>query len=264
MQNFPVGSDAVVEIPFWNNDGDPITPTGLSYRVTGSWGDEIVVPTVIANLTGTSTTITVPAAVFALPGGYTIELSIAVGSQTFIQETIVGIVPVARLEFLRNTFLSRAGAAYVASSIPNLVYWVGAEKGDHEVALMEAFRRITLMSFSVPWPTSNAQDRIEDDEQSIITPRMWPLMTTTAFAEYPEHFRYALTHAQLIEANAVLASANDPLTARRRGGVFSEKIGESSIMFKSGVRPLDEDTISRAALNLLSQFLNNRITTTRA
>lgn len=263
MKTFPVGTDAVVELPFWDNDGNPVTPTGLSYRVVNGVGEIIAGPTTISDLTGTSTEITVPAATFTAPGGYALELSIAVGTQTFFQEEIIGITPVVRLEFLKNTFQSRAAALYVGNSIPNLVYWLGAEKADQEVALMEAFRRITLLNFHIPWPELiDMQSRIAPNYQSHITPRMWPLMTPDAFAVYPQNFRDALNKAQVIEANAILTA--DPTTERRRSGVFSEKIGESSIMFKSGVRPLDEDQISRPALNVLARFLNNRITLTRS
>jgi hypothetical protein len=91
---------------------------------------------------------------------------------------------------------------------------------------------------------------------------MWPLMTASVWQEYPAYFRDALARAQVIQANALLTF--DPIADRRRAGVFSEKIGESSMMFKNGVRKLDEDTVCRPALNELAQFINNRITLTRA
>jgi hypothetical protein len=106
------------------------------------------------------------------------------------------------------------------------------------------------------------QNRIAPRYQSHITPRMWPLMTPEIWTIYPDYFKEALNRAQIIQANFLLTpnSAAD----RRRDGVFSEKIGESSIMFKNGVRPLDEDTVCRPAMNVLAQFLNTRITTTRS
>lgn len=262
MLSFRIGADAVVELPFWNDDGDPVTPTGLSYRVLDSTGAETVAATTIADLSGTETIITVPSAVLTAPGAYQIELSISVSAQTYIQEAIFTVTPVTRLEILKNTFQSRLNAVYLGTMIPNLTYWIGAEREDQEVALIEAFRRITLLNFYIPWPDAiDVMNRIAPAYQSHITPRMWPLMTSEIWATYPEYFRQAVLNAQVVEANAVLTV--DPMKSRREGGLFSEKIGESSIMFKSGVRPLS-DGLSRDAMSILSQFIANRITVTRS
>jgi hypothetical protein len=264
MKTFPVGTDAVVEVAFLDNDGNPVTPIALSYVVKDATGENVVDATAIAGLTGTSTDIAVPHGLISTPGGYSVELFITVaGGQVFIQEEIFAVQPQARLQFLVNTFQTRASAAYVSSSIPNLISWMGADKDDQTVALIEAFRRITLLNFFIPWPeVLDLQNRIAPRYQSHLTPRMWPLMTPEIWAIYPDYFKDALNRAQVIQANALLTS--DPMADRRRGGLFSEKIGESSIMFKNGVRPLDNDNVSRDAMNVLAQFINNRISITRS
>lgn len=264
MLTVPVGTNAVVELPFIDNDGDPVTPTALAYVVKNAEGEQIVPSTPISTLTGTSTTVTVPSGLISAAGGYSIELFITVASgAVFVQEEIFLVKQVARLQFLVNSFQTRAQAAYTASTVPNLISWLGADKEDQEVALMEAYRRLILQNYFIPWPeVLDLQNRIAPRYQSHITPRMWPLMTPTLWEVYPDYFKEALNRAQVIQANFLLTS--DPTADRRRGGVFSEKIGESSIMFKSGVRPLDEDTVCRPAMNVLTQFLNTRITTTRS
>jgi hypothetical protein len=264
MKTFPVGTDAVVEVSFLDNDGSPVTPTALAYVVKDGQGEEIVPLTTIATLTGTSTDINVPHGLLTTPGGYSVELFITIaGGQVFIQEEVFAVQPQTRLEFLVNTFQTRANALYVAGSIPNLISWMGAGKDDQTVALIEAFRRITLLNFFIPWPeVLDLQNRIAPRYQSHLTPRMWPLMTPEIWTIYPDYFKDALNRAQVIQANALLTP--DPMGDRRRGGLFSEKIGESSIMFKNGVRPLDGDGVNRDAINVLAQFLNNRITITRS
>lgn len=263
MQTFPVGTNAVVEIEFSNNDGDPVTPTALSYTVLNGSGETVRADTPIADLTGTSTIVTVPHALIAAPGGYAIELSITVaGGEVFVQEAVFGVVPQVRLEFLKNTFQSRASALFIANSIPGLSSWAGASRNEQETALIEAFSRITRLNFFIPWPElMDVQNRIAPEYQSHLTPRMWPLMTPSLYAIYPDYFRDALNKAQVAQANFLLT--DDPIGDRRRGGLFSEKIGESSIMFKNGVRPLDE-TVCREAMNYLTQFINTRITLTRS
>jgi hypothetical protein len=263
MLTFPVGTNAVVEVPFLDNDGSPVTPTALSYVVKDASGENVVDTTAITVLTGTSTDITVPNGLISTPGGYSAELFITVaGGQVFVQEEVFLVKPTVQLQFLVNTFQTRANALYTGNSIPNMLYWMGATKDDQTAALIEAFRRITLLNFFIPWPeVLDLQNRIAPRYQSHLTPRMWPLMTPDIWTIYPDYFKDALNRAQVIQANALLNV--DPRADRRRAGVFSEKIGESSIMFKSGVRPLD-DLVSRDAMNALSQFLNTRITTTRS
>lgn len=262
MNKVPVGTDAVVEISFLDNDGDPVTPTALAYVVKNGAGEEIVGLTPIADLTGTSTEITVPNGLIATPGGYSVELFVTVGSQVFVQEEIFTVQPVNQLQFLVNTFQTRAQALYVAGSLSNMTMWLGASKSDQTVALIEAFRRITLLNFVISWPETEAQDFLQPRWRERLTPLMWPLMTPVIWAEYPQYFKDAIARAQVIQANDLLT--DDPMASRRRAGLFSEKIGESSMMFKNGVRPLDNDKVCRPALNELAQFLNTRITLTRS
>jgi hypothetical protein len=263
MRTFPVGTNAVVEVPFLDNDGSPVTPVALAYAVKDSAGEDVVPLTAIATLTGTSTDISIPNGLISTPGGYSIELFITVaGGEVLVQEEVFAVQPTVKLQFLVNTFQTRANALYVSGSIPNLIAWMGATKDDQTTALIEAFRRITLLNFFIPWPeVLDLQNRIAPRYQSHLTPRMWPLMTPDIWTIYPDYFKDALNRAQVIQANALLNS--DPMADRRRAGVFSEKIGESSLMFKSGVRPLD-DAVSRDAMNALAQFINNRISVTRS
>jgi hypothetical protein len=263
MQSFPVGTNAVVEVPFLDSDGNPVTPTALAYVVKDGQGTTLVDTTAISVLSGTSTDIAIPGGLLAAPGGYSVELFITIaGGEVYIQEEVFAVKPLVQLQFLTNTFQTRANALYVSGSIPNLISWMGATKDAQTAALIEAFRRITLLNFFIPWPeVLDLQNRIAPRYQSHLTPRMWPLMTPDIWTIYPDYFKDALNRAQVIQANQLLTA--DPMADRRRGGLFSEKIGESSVMFKSGVRPLD-DIVSRDAMTALSQFLNTRITTTRS
>jgi hypothetical protein len=262
MIGIPVGSDATLDVPFVDLNGDPVTPTGLAYAVYDGEGVPIVELTPIADLTGTHATITVPAGLHAQPGGYSIQLFITVGSQTFIEEVVYGVFAVNSLVFLKNSFQTFAQAFYLATNIPNLTSITGSSKKEIVPALIEAFDRITKLNFVIPWPELlDMQSRIAPHYKQGLTPLMWPLMTEELFAQYPENFRKALCKAQVVEANQILTG--DSYASRRRAGLMSESVGESSMMFKAGVRPLDLG-MSREALDCLTGFLNNRITTTRA
>lgn len=262
MQTVSVGSNAIIEVPFLDDDGTPVTPTGLRYVVLDASGNEVVGETVIGDLTGTSTTITVGSDVLGQVGGYTLELMIDVGAQTYTQEAVFGVTTSQQLQFLVNTFQTRASALFVAQTIPNITAWLGASKDQQNIALINAFERITRLNFYIPWPELiDLQNRIAPNWVAEIGPRMWPLMTPALWAAYPQNFRDAMNKAQVADANEVLTL--DPYADRRRAGLMSESIGESSMMFRAGVRPIDLP-VGKKAMEYLTMFLSNRTTTTRS
>jgi hypothetical protein len=87
----------------------------------------------------------------------------------------------------------------------------------------------------------------------------WREMTEEYFESFPLHFITALRRAQIAEANEVL-SLGDP-SDKRKVGIMSETIGESSMMFRVG-KPL-ELGLSHAALSILKGYVRTRISTTR-
>lgn len=118
------------------------------------------------------------------------------------------------------------------------------------------------MNFIIPYPEIvDVQSIYAPEYYAEISPRMWPLMTTALYSRYPTVFTTALCKAQVCEANVILTG--DPIGDKIRSGLFSEKVGESSMMFRSGLGPL-KTVVDRKTLEYLSGFTNNRITTTRS
>jgi hypothetical protein len=263
MQTFTVGSDAVVHVPFLNSNGDPVTPSAASYQVLDMNDAQVVAPTAIGDVSGTDAVVTVPTTSL-VPGGYTIRLTMTVGSQSISHEELFGVIAVNRLTYLKNTFQTYANAVFVSRDIPNMVYWLGASRDDQTLALIEAFNRLSRFNYWIPWPEIvDMQNRIAPNWVSTLNANMWPLITPENYASYPIEFRTALNRAQVAEANAVLQGGDDGYSVRRRAGLMSEKVGESSIMFHAGPRPLDLG-VSRQALDFLTQYLNNRLSLTRS
>lgn len=265
MQSFKFGSDVVLTVSFIDeNGGNPVTPTAASYAVFDSNGEQIVPTTSVADTSGTDAQITIPANKHVAPGGYALVLTMTVGADTVENSVIYLVVPAQRLQILKNTFVTIQQAMFIASTTPGLQSWTGAGSDDQVASMAEAFSRLTRLNYVIPWPELvDMQSRIAPYYKSEITPRMWPLMTPDLYAAYPEQFRNAIAKAQVIEANAVIVEPTDGYAARRRAGLMSESIGESSIMFRAGTRPL-ETPVSTDTLKCLTGFLNNRITLTRS
>lgn len=265
MDTFVIGSDAKLTVEFINNDGDPVEPDALSYVVRDSSDDVILELVTVdpAQLAGkTDLDVTIPAGTHAAAGGYTLSAYLQVGLQTFTQDIIYGIAPQRRLEVLKNTFQTLANARYLADNMMNVQNFAMASQDRQMAALETAFGRLTRLNYLIPWSeVTDLQNRIAPHYVSRITPRMWPQMTPALFATYPEAFVQALRKAQIADANDVLDV--NKISQKRRLGLLSESIGESSMMFKSGVRPL-ETTVARPALEYLTGYLDNRMTLTRS
>lgn len=264
MLSYPVGATVPVTIALIDQNGDPVTPTGLSYVVYDETDAVLVTATTIPVETPAQTevSINVPGASNATAGGRLVELTITTDNGPIVSSSSYLIAPTRRLVLLDNTFQTYIQACLIAQTMPNQIGWLGAEKTDQEQALIEAYTRLVRFSYLIRWPENvDAQDFLHWKEVDRIIPQMWPLMTEELFDRYPASFRIALRKAQVAEANEILRG--DKLGDKRRAGVFSESVGESKMMFMPGIRALQLGA-SRAALDYLKGYVDARITITRS
>jgi hypothetical protein len=212
--------------------------------------------------TDTDATITVPPAHNNAAGGRVVRLYVESVSGTHTVEETYVLRAANRLEFLKNSFMTYTRAQVLATEIPRLDSWNMAAKEDREAALIEAFTRITRLGFRVKWPEDiEIQGYLMSHfwDRQIIKPENWPHVTTEIFGAWPEAFSRGLQKAQIVEADQLLQG--DVVGSKRRLGVMSESIGESSMMFRPG-KPLDLG-LSRQALEYLTGYLDLRMTLTR-
>jgi hypothetical protein len=149
----------------------------------------------------------------------------------------------------------------IAREIPNIPGWEGAADRDRLTALLDAYDRLTRIGFRIPRRfLGDWQSRIEWTSEEFIPPLRWSEMTLQRFNDYHPRFKTALRKAQVCEADVILGG--DVIADRRRAGLLSESIGESSMMFRSG-KPLNLG-ISHRSLEYLSGFVDIRITMGRA
>jgi hypothetical protein len=265
MQTFAAGTTVRVTIPLVDLNGDPVTPTAIEAAVNDQDGTPIVPPYVVAFTPGdTDVEITVPAdknQITGPAGARTVFLEVTTADGVFeLFETYL-LRGAVRLTVPTNSFQTYEQALVEASLMPPLTGWNAASAIDRKNALEEAYRRLSRIGYRVWRPEDvDAQNYYVPDELDRIEPRLWPIMSLDRFLKAPAHFRKALCRAQLQEANEILSG--DVVSQKRRQGLLSESIGESSMMFRSG-RPIDLGITTETRAHLTG-FIDLRYTVTRS
>lgn len=263
MKSYPVGASVAVDVPLQDLNGDPVTPTGLTWVVQDGTGTPIAGPfTIDPNAATDPITVTVPGTVNTTAGAYAVVLTIQTDTALIDQQVDYAVRNASRLVFLTNSFQTYAQAQFVGDDIPGLSNWVAATDEQRQPALIEAFERLKRQSYVIPYPDLvDAQDYYIPGWVMRLEPRQWALMTSQLFLTYPQVFRDKLNRAQVIEANYLLG--NPAAASYAAMGIFSKKTGEDSVMFKSGIRPLRLG-LARETFDALTGFIDNRFVLTRS
>lgn len=266
MQIVPIGVTARVTFELIDANGDPVTPTELSVAVRDKNDVVLMEESVSFDPGDTEVVISVPQSVNhtdAADDIRAITLTVTTADGTFDLDKFYLLRGSVRLEILKNSFQTFASAKLIAAQRERLIGWENANDFSRQNALAEAFRRLTRLGYRVREPSDIYMDRIHaiDGHDIYLDPRSWPLMDMPRWESFPEHFRKTMNAAQVIEANEILRV--DPIADRRRAGLFAETIGDSKMMFRPGLKPLDLG-ISPVTAQELTGFLELRLTTTRS
>jgi hypothetical protein len=155
-----------------------------------------------------------------------------------------------------NTFQTYGEAVLGGYELFSLPGWAGATKIDRAAALVAARRNISQLRFRYVFDAY--QDRIENtfgvSDLTMIAKSTWDAL--------PADFKEALKRAQIIEADYLLTGGDNAVDAKRRMGIISETVGESS-MFLRAARPL-EQAVCKRAMKELSKYIVNRVRITRS
>jgi hypothetical protein len=169
------------------------------------------------------------------------------------------LAPIALLRLV-NSFQTYPEAIQLSREIPGLVAWGAKTDIERSAALVEAYERLIRLGYRIPRPEVDTMDRIDSGLALDLSPRHWEIMTIGDFDGLPARFTRALRKAQIAEAEDILGG--DVIAGRRKAGLLSESVGESSMMFRTG-KPLNLG-ISGAALAYLTGYINIRMTTVRS
>lgn len=190
-------------------------------------------------------------------------------SLIFSDEIVYFIVSEEPLVIGENSFVTYEGYLLIASMTPNLDQLSGKTKEEVVVALRESFDRLKGLKFKLPYRTKQENvgytsevawrpRAITDNDPMGISSYRFKLddVTPEEFVKLPEKFRNALSKAQVIEANEVLAPT-DSIEEKRRKGVILETIHEVKMMFSS-TTPVNQK-ICRNAMRVLAPYLDTTV-----
>lgn len=174
------------------------------------------------------------------------------------------------LAIMQNSFVTYPEALALRTEFSSLPGWDGQERTQQTAALAQAYRHLCRMSFKVPgyngtidnqkkayWGTGSDVGIFWDRGGRRVRAGT---LTLEEFDGLPEVFRRSLQRAQMAEADALLGG--DPIMDKRKSGIISETVGESSAFFQS--RPHLNLPISRQAYEEVKRFVYLRVGISRA
>lgn len=150
-----------------------------------------------------------------------------------------------------NTFQTYGEATLGAYELFGLQGWTMASKQDREMALVAARRNISQLRFRYVFDAyqSIVENTFGVSDLTLIAKSTWDTL--------PEDFKGALKRAQILEADFLLTGGENAVDVKRRMGIISETIGESS-MFMRAAKPIDQ-AVCRRAMKELSKYTLNRV-----
>lgn len=251
MEIYRDGSVVKVSITYANDEGLAIIPSSLSYRVFDQDFVELVASTPIAYAAGdTFADITVGSTENTLGVGERrvmriVELTIVTDDGTYTQEVRYIIEANATLTTGDNSFQGYNEALLTSMDIINISGWDAANDRDRKKALIEAYHNICNLRFFITY----SQDRVFAGETIINLQDL----SKAELLVLDVDFMNAIRKAQVIEADVLLGG--DLIEEKRRNGLMSETIGESSNMFRPG-KPLVM-AVSKRALRILAKYVSH-------
>ena len=256
-----------------------LDPTGIAYVASAAaWeifdeaGTSVVAGVVLPEDIGQTVAFTVTGASLTLTAGVPsagreIVVTLTTDDGPVELREYFVLVSAAPLKPFSNSVMSYAEAVAVRENFgPDMAGWDGAASHQQRInALINAHANISRIAYSVPHDANRLAseyagygtggDVVFDMRRRVNL----SALNAISFAALPEAFTKALKLAQVVEADAILGG--DIIGDKRRDGIISETIGESSTFFQS--RPLMDLPISRRAYAILRPYISLNFTVSR-
>ena len=272
IETYQNGSSAKITLNVADESGNQLSPDSITYQILGPSGNVIVpeTSTTFSPLTFTFD-VNVASSVNTILSpkvkreARVIVVSFVTGDNIVTVRHIYAVVKSVVLEFMQNSYQTIEDAEVLALSIAKLDNWNEASMSDKILALEEAYQRIGRFAFQIVDPTQtypvtavNSKDTLAASE---ITITGLNEMLDVDVSALPDNFLLAIRRAQIVEANFIL-EPGDSIVNKRRGGLMSETVGESSQMWRPG-KPILLP-VCRETMEELSGYIKYGIRTGRA
>lgn len=235
MKYFPENTDVPVEVNYTNAIGEALAPSSATAVLLDGDGVQIVDLGAVS-VAEPAVTVTVPLAHNALPQDAAFDIRILEVSSVYPEGTVKRrfsyvIETEVRLEIMKNTFMMYEYADATSRDFIDTSGWLLADENTRKTALIEAFKRLTYIPMK--WVERDEVGQPIPGTGQTIPRYLWPEIDADAFKLFSSHFKRALRRAQFIEANNLLKG--NTIDAKRRAGIVSETIGESSVKLSDSI-----------------------------
>lgn len=251
MKIYGDGSIVEVAIPLLTERGESFSPNTLTYRVLDEAGAELVASSALAYGGETEMIVIVGAVSNTLGAGETrmmrvVELTAITDEGIIVVESRYVIESITYLSVGDNSFQTYNEALLIEMDLIGVETWETAPAHKKKAALIEAYDSICKLTFRI----GDRQDSLFPNSANVNI----KYLTASEIAALDARMLLAIRKAQVIEADVVLGG--DPIAEKRKTGLMSETIGESSNMFRPG-KPLVLP-VSNRALHYLAPYITMR------
>jgi hypothetical protein len=254
---FPENLAATVSVPLPLKDGAPWVPTSATFDVRDEAG-VVILPTQPIDLDGVTDAVfvTVSGSVNNLAGrvrgARTVTVVLTYPDGTLTKTTSYLVQATLRLKRLTNSFVSEGEALMIRAEMPSLEGWDAASEDERLAALVTAHKSLCRLTLRYKRQTSMSRVTWGEDEGSGYT-YVYELdrLLDSEWDEIDPLVKTALQRAQMREADTLLRG--DPVADRRRAGIISETVGESSMFFRQV--PEVRGAVSREAMEEIGRYV---------
>ena len=251
MKVYRAATDVPLSIPLIDDEGRPLSPTALAYRVLDDEGEEVQASTSVSLPSGNKVNLTIPAATNTLVdntiGFRRIELTITAATTEVVlvdyllEEQQLFVVP-------ENSFMTYETALIVARSTVPLNGWNAASEETRKFALFRAFDQLNSFSYEFRYTNGDAEvATIEElDEES------YARLTTKQLGDFRK--------AQLMQADYLLGGS--PIERDIQDGLQSSTVGEVSQFYRP--RPTLNLAVCKNALSYIGKYIDWNVRLGRA
>jgi hypothetical protein len=248
---YRAATEVPLSIPLIDDEGRPLTPTALAYRVLDDEGDEIQASTTVSVPVGTKVNLVISAATNTLVdntiGFRRVELTITAATTEIVlvdyllEERQLFVVP-------DNSFMTYETALIIARAVVPLNGWSAASEETRKFALFRAFDQ--LNSFSYEFRYTDGEIEIATIEE--LDEDSFGRLTTKQLNDFRK--------AQLMQADYLLGGS--PIERDIQEGLQSSTVGEVSQFYRP--RPTLNLAVCRNALSYIGKYIDWNVRLGRA
>ena len=250
-------STVILDLPFVDENGQAVTPTSASYRVLSEDNSELVPSTAIV-LSGAEvrTQVTIGTVENTLATDQrralrVVELTLISPTGT-VSSSVRYIIESDAIVISGSTSFQTFNEALLSSmDMLNIERWNISTYRDQKTALIEAYINICRLQFSGIEVNKMRKVVYVSSRTDVSGIGGMRELTAEDLQDLDPTFLSDLRKAQVAEANFILGG--DSIEDKRRIGLLSETIGESSNMFRSGT-PLALP-VSDRAMDYLKRYV---------